>query len=166
MMIDNLCIRIDLNIPLTVEHHPKINTLKKICQHYAPLAAKIYLCSHLGQPKGFDKSLSFSAIVQLLREKHALHISLKKDFKKEKKPGIYLCENLRFDIREQNNCPTLANDLLSMSDMVFFEALACSHRSHASVERLMQSPKSQLGHFAKNELNVWRQIKNSNECLF
>lgn len=159
-------IRVDLNIPINSIEHPKISTLKKIITFYKKIFDTVILCSHLGQPAGYDIKLSFAALLENLILKTGEKISLLKELKRPQKSGVYLLENIRFDKREYTNCPSLSLELAQMADLCFFEALACSHRPHASIYQLARHEKTQLGHFAKIEIKHWQKIRDVNKSLY
>ena len=75
---------------------------------------------------------------------------------------LILLENLRFFKGEQANCPDLANQWASYTDIYINEAFAVSHRPHASVEALpLRVSRRAFGYLMQQEIQALSQIQKS-----
>ena len=61
------------------------------------------------------------------------HKEIKRQIKDKK---IVIFENLRFDPREEASDPEFAKELSEFGDYYVNDAFSCSHRSHASIEKI------------------------------
>ena len=118
-------VRVDFNVPLEegrVADDTRIRaalpTIELLLERGA---AEVVLMSHLGRPKGEDPSLSMEPVRARLRE-------LLPDER------LRLLENTRFDPRETENDPALAQELAAHGELYVNDAFGSAHRAHASTE--------------------------------
>lgn len=113
--------------------------LKKILptiQYLLAKKAQTILAGHLGRPHGKpDPKLSLKPVADWLEQQ-----GLSVDFLSQVSQGeslqaspITLLENLRFDIREEENDLGFAKELASLADIYVNEAFAVSYEEHASI---------------------------------
>jgi phosphoglycerate kinase len=133
-------IREDLNVPI---EKGRITSLKRI-EAILPTVrmalrqkAKIILMSHLGRPLAgeVDPLLSLAPIADCLSHllQEPVYFSKnKEDLKKIHCGQICLLENVRFQVGEKENDPTLAKELASLCDIFVMDAFATAHRKEAS----------------------------------
>jgi len=103
--------------------------------------------SHLGRPKGVDKSLSMGNIAKEVEHVLGSEILLSKDVvgpdakskSKNLNPGeILLIENLRFHKEETEGDVVFAEELSKLADCYINDAFGTAHRAHASTTIIAQ----------------------------
>lgn len=121
--------------------------LKKILptiQYLLAKKAQIILAGHLGRPHGkVDPKLSLKPVA---------------DWLKQQGFAINLLENLRFDIREEENDPQFAKEMASLADIYVNEAFAASYEEHASIVGIPQLLPSFAGLQFEKEVNTLSQV--------
>ena len=143
-------IRVDFNVPLNngdVTDNSRIvaasPTIKKIISD----GGSCILMSHLGRPKGVDKSLSMGNIAKEVEHVLGSEILLSKDVvgpdakskSKNLNPGeILLIENLRFHKEETEGDVVFAEELSKLADCYINDAFGTAHRAHASTTIIAQ----------------------------
>jgi len=143
-------IRVDFNVPLNngeVTDNSRIvaasPTIKKIISD----GGSCILMSHLGRPKGVDKSLSMGNIAKEVEHVLGSEILLSKDVvgpdakskSKNLNPGeILLIENLRFHKEETEGDMVFAEELSKLADCYINDAFGTAHRAHASTTIIAQ----------------------------
>tara|TARA_B100000989_G_scaffold278017_1_gene239414 strand:- start:260 stop:1438 length:1179 start_codon:yes stop_codon:yes gene_type:complete len=142
-------LRLDLNVPInngkitdTTRIEKIIPTLNFLIQQ----KSKIIILSHVGRPKGeFVKSLSLEPICRILESKLGLNVKLitkninlikNKNFFNKFHENILILENIRFYPEEEQNDDKFAKHLASLGDVYVNDAFSCSHRAHASVDKI------------------------------
>ena len=109
---------------------------------------------HLGSPHGqFDDALSTRHLKSFFDEKLGTH-------------GYILLENLRFDIREENNDEHFARELADKADVYVNENFSTSHRKHASIVQLPKFLPSFAGFRLESEIQNLMKILETPERPF
>ena len=159
--LKKVLLRLDLNVPLDNGKVIDDNRIHKIIDTIIFLLqnnAKIVIISHVGRPKGMiDQKLSLKPIAERLDyilknspDSELLYgseqnIRLINDDLKEvtkenlfinKNEKIVMLENIRFYEGEEKNDSEFAKKLSSLGDIYVNDAFSCSHRSHASIEKI------------------------------
>ena len=144
-----ILLRLDLNVPL--ENRKIIDTTRidKILPTLSFLIqqeAKIIVLSHIGRPKGkIIEDLSLEPILEVLQKKLSANVRLikkniyeikDKNFFNQFKERLLVLENIRFYTEEEKNDLKFAKHLASFGDMYVNDAFSCSHRSHASIQKI------------------------------
>ena len=144
-----ILLRLDLNVPL--ENRKIIDTTRidKILPTLSFLIqqeAKIIVLSHIGRPKGkIIEDLSLEPIIEVLQKKLSTNVRLikkniyeikDKNFFNQFKERLLVLENIRFYTEEEKNDLKFAKHLASFGDMYVNDAFSCSHRSHASIQKI------------------------------
>ncbi len=118
-------VRADLNVPLEdgqvaddTRIRAAVPTLELLLDRGA---ADVAVCSHLGRPKGHDRSLAIAPVAARLAE-------LVPDER------LRVLENTRFDPGETANDPDTARRLADGMDLYVDDAFGSAHRAHASTE--------------------------------
>lgn len=127
--------------------------------------AKLVICSHIGRPWGAaDESKSLKHLVaplgrmikQDVRFSPACVGETREQLQSALRPGnVLLLENVRYNIGENNNDPSFAEELAKGIDVYVNDAFGNSHRSHASmvgVPRLV--PDKAMGFLLEDELRI------------
>jgi 3-phosphoglycerate kinase len=159
-------IRNDFNVSLNQSH--KIANDQRIRQAIPTISYllknqnKLILTSHLGEPKGYDSSLSLRVIQEDLERflpDYTIILfptiqTLKEALPKQTVREIFLLENLRFLPGEQKNDAHLAQSLASLADIYVNDAFSVSHREAASIVTLPHLLPSFGGFLLKQEIHA------------
>ena len=164
-------LRLDLNVPLkdgAIIDETRIDKILPIIDFLIKKKSKIIIISHVGRPKGkINKIFSLYPICQNLKKKLKLKIRLIKDdiFKLKKEnlfkntdDQIVFLENIRFYKEEENNDISFARHLAGLGDLYVNDAFSCSHRAHASVDKITGFIPSFAGLQMETEINALKKI--------
>jgi phosphoglycerate kinase len=125
--------------------------------------AKVIIVSHLGRPKGRERTLSLLPAARLLEE----HLRRPVRFVAEplddgdavdrrlatlQDGEIAMLENIRFTKGDERNDPFLARRLASFADVFVFDAFAVAHRAHASTVGVAELLPSYAGELVAREV--------------
>ncbi|MFH0887408.1 MAG: phosphoglycerate kinase, partial [bacterium] len=140
-------VRVDFNVTLDVNTgaisndsriRASVPTINYLIEH----KAKVILCSHLGQPKTYQKELSLTPIAKRLSEIIQKPVTFVDDCIGPsaataaaglKEGDVLLLENLRFHPEEEKNDAAFAKALAGLADIYVNDAFSTSHRAHASI---------------------------------
>ena len=166
-------IRVDLNVPLdknsSVTDTTRIEACKETVNTVIKLGGSCVLISHLGRPKGKEKTLSLKNIIETVSTVMDRPVLFHEDCigrDAEKatlllKPGqIILMENLRFYDEETEGSMTFAENLSKLGDVYINDAFGTSHREHASTALIAKFFKGKkfAGKLLQKELEVINEI--------
>ena len=164
-------LRLDLNVPLKdgiITDETRIDKILPIIDFLIKKKSKIIIISHVGRPKGkINKIFSLYPICQNLEKKLKLKIRLIKDdiFKLKKEnlfkntdDQIVFLENIRFYKEEENNDISFARHLAGLGDLYVNDAFSCSHRAHASIDKITGFIPSFAGLQMETEINALKKI--------
>ena len=164
-------LRLDLNVPLKdgiITDETRIDKILPIINFLIKKKSKIIIISHVGRPKGkINKIFSLYPICQNLEKKLKLKIRLiKDDIFKLKKENLFkntddqiaFLENVRFYKEEENNDISFARHLAGLGDLYVNDAFSCSHRAHASVDKITGFIPSFAGLQMETEINALKKI--------
>ena len=164
-------LRLDLNVPLkdgAIIDETRIDKILPIIDFLIKKKSKIIIISHVGRPKGkINKIFSLYPICQNLKKKLKLKIRLIKDdiFKLKKEnlfkntdDQIIFLENIRFYKEEENNDISFARHLAGLGDLYVNDAFSCSHRAHASIDKITGFIPSFAGLQMETEINALKKI--------
>ena len=175
-------LRLDLNVPLkdgAIIDETRIDKILPIIDFLIKKKSKIIIISHVGRPKGkINKIFSLYPICQNLEKKLKLKIRLMKDdiFKLKKEnlfkntdDQIAFLENVRFYKEEENNDISFARHLAGLGDLYVNDAFSCSHRAHASIDKITGFIPSFAGLQMETEINaltkITSEIKKPITCI-
>ena len=171
-----IILRVDLNVPMKdgkITDKSRINKVIPIIKEFTNKKAKVILISHLGRPKGkIDEKLSLKPITPILENllnskvyfsKESYGQSVIEKSKKIKSGEVLLLENIRFNKEEEENEEVFAKELSKIGDIYVNEAFSCSHRSHASVNKITKHIDSYAGKLLSEEVNVINILINKAE---
>lgn len=133
-------IREDLNVPIfdgMITSDRRIVSALPTLEKALSEGAAVIVISHLGRPQEgrFEARFSLEPVYEYLASalKYPVHFS--KDYLNgvDVKPGeLVLCENVRFNVGEKQNDPTLSKKLAALADIFVMDAFGTAHRAHAS----------------------------------
>lgn len=140
-------VRGDIDVPLNPLDDTRLKDIFPTIEFLLKQNCTVYLAGHLGRPGGKeDLSLSSKPVAEwFAKGKSVSGVCLKNKicgFLVTEK--LIVLENLRFDIREQQNDQEYAKELASLAEVYVNEAFATSFEEHASIVGV---PKL-LPHFA------------------
>ncbi len=159
-------LRLDLNVPIKngkILDDFKLKASLETINYLLNKKAKIIILSHLGRPEKFDKEYSLAPIVKRLKELIGENIELAVSIAEAKKykwkiGNLLMLENLRFFPEEKKNSISFSKKLASLADLYVNDALAVSHRNHASVDKIKNYLPSFAGILLENELNNFSEV--------
>ena len=164
-------LRLDLNVPLkdgAIIDETRIDKILPIIDFLIKKKSKIIIISHVGRPKGkINKIFSLYPICQNLEKKLKLKVRLINDdiFKLKKEnlfenidDQIVFLENVRFYKEEENNDVSFAKHLAGLGDLYVNEAFSCSHRAHASIDKITAFIPSFAGLQLETEINALKKV--------
>ncbi len=164
-------LRLDLNVPIKngiITDDTRINKILPIIEFLIKKETKIIIVSHVGRPKGSIKNdLSLKPICENLEKKINQKIrlissnvfKLKKDsLFEDTNDKIVFLENIRFYNEEEKNDSSFAKHLAGLADLYVNDAFSCSHRSHASVNKITEFLPSFAGLQLETEINALKKI--------
>lgn len=136
-------LRCDLNVPLAkgeIIDDRKIRESVATIKLLLSLGCRVVVITHLGEPKGIEKSLSTKILVKslstLLKRKVGFLSIVGLNRESMNLFDVMLLENIRFDSREVAGDAGFAREMASCGDVYVNDAFAVSHRAHASVSVL------------------------------
>ena len=126
-------VRVDLDVGNSKDDNYRLEAIIPTLKFLYDLNCEIILCGHRGRPKGkTSESLGLESIGKRLKEILVLRWG-EEDVKRLK---LYMMENLRFSVGEENNDDHYAKHLAEKGNFFVNEAFAVSHRKHASIVSL------------------------------
>jgi len=164
-------LRLDLNVPINngkITDTTRIDKILPTLNFLVKKRSKIIILSHVGRPKGkFVKSLSLEPICRNLENKLSLSVKLikeninsikNKNFFNAFHEDILILENIRFYAEEEQNDNKFAKHLASLGDIYVNDAFSCSHRAHASIDKISHFLPSFSGLQLDLEFNALNKI--------
>ena len=164
-------LRLDLNVPLLGDKITDTTRIDKIIPTLNFLIsqnAKIIIISHVGRPKGkVVNKLSLRPICEDLEKKLNQNIKLitqnvkeiiSKDLFKNDNERIVMLENIRFYSEEEKNNQEFAKQLANLGDIYVNDAFSCSHRAHASIDKITNLLPCYSGLQLDSEINALKKI--------
>ncbi len=164
-------LRLDLNVPIKngiISDQTRIDKILPIIKFLIKKDSKILVISHVGRPKGkVKKELSLKPICKYLEKKINQKIKLisnnilelkKEDLFKSSEDQIIFLENIRFYEEEEKNDLDFSKHLASFADLFVNDAFSCSHRAHASIDKITQFLPSYAGIQLNLEVNALNKI--------
>jgi phosphoglycerate kinase len=136
-------VRSDLNVPLEdgrVADDTRIRaalpTLELLLER---AASQVFVCSHLGRPKGPDPAFSMTPVEREVRR----HLDDER---------LVVLENTRFHSGETKNDPDFSRELADERDLFVNDAFGSAHRAHASTVGVAQLLPAYAGLLLEREL--------------
>ncbi len=129
--------------------------------------AKIILMSHLGRPKGRTPKLTLDKVAHHLSKLIGHEVRKVDDcigteaelvVATLSNRDILMLENIRFHEEEEKNDVEFARQLARLADVYVNDALAVSHRGHASVSAITHALPSYAGPLLEQEVHYFEQL--------
>ena len=166
-----ILLRLDLNVPLknrVITDETRINKILPIIDFLIKKNSKIIVLSHVGRPQGIiDNNLSLKPICENLEKKINQKVRLigdnifklkKENLFKDPNDKIVFLENIRFYREEEENDNSFAKHLAGLGDLYVNDAFSCSHRFHASINKITKFLPSFAGLQLETEINALKKV--------
>ncbi|RUO30183.1 phosphoglycerate kinase [Aliidiomarina sanyensis] len=139
-------IREDLNVPVQagkVTSDARLRAALPTLQSALEQGAKVMVMSHLGRPEEgqYDEAYSMAPVVKYLAEALSFPVRLESNYLDgvEVAGGeLVVFENVRFNVGEKKNDPSLAKKLAALCDIFVMDAFGTAHRAQASTYGVAQ----------------------------
>lgn len=167
-------VRLDLNLPLQNGHIIDFTRLQRSLPTIRELIAgkaKVIIISHLGRPKGQDKSLSLAPIAKALQEVLAptpvffcdsyQGSEVLKAIAKLREGEVLLLENIRFSPDEEKNSPRFSREIAGWGEVYVNDAFSTAHRAHASTEGIAHLLPKYAGRLMEEEITALQKALES-----
>ncbi len=164
-------LRLDLNVPLNgnkISDTTRIDKILPTLRFLIKNNSNIIIISHIGRPKGkIDKNLSMLPVCEYLSEKLNEEVELiekrifdidKNEMFKNSKNKILFLENIRFYEQEEKNNEEFAKLLSDLGDIYINDAFSCSHRAHASIDKITKFLPSYCGIQMDIEVSALKKV--------
>ncbi len=178
-----ILLRLDLNVPLEnykILDETRIHKIIDTIRFLLKSETRIIIISHVGRPNGkINEKLSLKPVAEKLEyilktypdsefvygPEQNLRL-IKKNLNEINKENIFLSdfekivmlENIRFYKGEEENDDGFAKKLSSLGDIYVNDAFSCSHRSHASIDKITKYIPSFAGFQLIEEINALKKI--------
>ena len=162
-----LVVRADLNVPMRDGRISDATRITRFAEGMKPLLAKgarLVILSHFGRPKGqVVPEYSLSNIVNELADALDCPLAfgmscvgpdIEAAAKNLTDGTAMLCENLRFDPREEMNDSGFASELAKLGDIYVNDAFSTAHRAHASTAAIVGFLPATAGPLMNTEINA------------
>ena len=164
-------LRLDLNVPLKdskITDTTRIDKILPTLKYLIEKKSQIIIISHIGRPNGrIDSKLSMLPVCEYLSAKLKIEVKLinKKIFDinpslftDNNSNKIFFLENIRFYEQEERNDEEFARKLSSFGEIFVNDAFSCSHRKHASVDKITKFLPSYCGIQMNAEVNALKKV--------
>lgn len=166
-----ILLRVDFNVSLkddgSIKNDERIRKALPTIQSLLDNGNKLYLVTHLGQPKEFDATLTTQRLADRLQElinRSVMFVPFDKTFDNDfylqapTNTNIFMLDNIRFHAGEKKNDPAFTKQLASLAEIYVDDAFGVCHRPDASVVGV----PSILPHFGglllKQEVETIRRV--------
>ena len=166
-----ILLRLDLNVPLKdskITDTTRIDKILPTLKYLIEKKSQIIIISHIGRPNGrIDSKLSMLPVCEYLSAKLKIEVKLinKKIFDinpslftENYSNKIFFLENIRFYEQEERNDEEFARKLSSFGEIFVNDAFSCSHRKHASVDKITKFLPSYCGIQMNAEVNALKKV--------
>jgi phosphoglycerate kinase len=166
-----ILVRLDLNVPLKnnqITDTTRIDKILPTLNFLIQKKSKIIIISHIGRPKGkINSALSMAPVCEYLSKKLSKKVELLNQNLFEIKPEeifdkvgdkIVFFENIRFYEQEEKNDEEFAKMLSKFGEIFVNDAFSCSHRAHASVDKIAKYLPSYCGLQMSTEIDALKKV--------
>ena len=172
-------VRCDFNVPMkdgVITSDKRIVEALPTIKYLLAKGARVILCSHMGKPKGqVVAKYSLAPVAARLSELLGINVALAADTTGEdakakasalKDGEAMLLENVRFDIREEKNDPTMAKELADLAEIYVNDAFGTAHRAHASTAGVADYLPAVCGYLIGKEIGIMGKALSNPERPF
>lgn len=156
-------IRQDLNVPVKngqVTSDIRIQASVPTVEQALAAGAAVILMSHLGRPKAgiFDEASSLKPVAERMASLLGKPVRLEREWLDgiAIQPGeVVLCENVRFNVGEDENSDELGQKMAKLCDVFVMDAFGTAHRAQASTHSVAKfAPVVCAGPLLASELDA------------
>ncbi|WP_194757083.1 phosphoglycerate kinase [Aliidiomarina indica] len=156
-------IREDLNVPIKngkVASDARLRAALPTLQKALEQGAKVMVMSHLGRPEEgeYTPEYSMAPVVKYLAHELKFPVRLESNYLDGVDVAggeLVVFENVRFNVGEKKNDPTLAKKLAALCDIFVMDAFGTAHRAQASTYGVAQyAPIACAGPLLSEELSA------------
>lgn len=155
-----ILLRTDLNVPVKngkILDFTRIEKVIPTINYILSKKARIIISSHFGRPKnGYEEKYSLKFLrpeLENILGQNVLFSDIDNILKTHNLPNrVILLENIRFYPGETANDEDFARRLASIADIYINDAFACSHRGHASIDKITKFLPCAAGFLMQEEL--------------
>jgi len=161
-------VRCEFNVPMdeggNITDDSRIRATLPTLRYLLDQGASLVLCSHMGRPKGkVVLALSMRPVARRLAELLEQEVIFVNDIVGEEaqaacaalEPGqVVMLQNLRFDVREEQNDAAFAGHLAALADVFVDDAFGTAHRAHASNHGVTQFLPGVCGLLIEEEIRL------------
>ena len=171
-----LLLRLDLNVPIVdnkITDTTRIDKILPTLEFLINQNTRIIIISHVGRPKGkIVNELSLKPICEELSKKLNQNVKLfsknikeidSKELFNNSDERVIMLENIRFYPEEEENNEKFAKHLSTLADIYVNDAFSCSHRAHASIDKITNFLPSFSGLQLDLEVNALKKITSEIE---
>ncbi|REK49504.1 MAG: phosphoglycerate kinase [Proteobacteria bacterium] len=164
-------VRLDLNVPLKnkeITDTTRIDKILPTLNFLIQQKSKIIIISHIGRPKSkINSAMSMAPVCEYLSKKVNKKVDLLNQNLFEIKPEeifdksddkIVFFENIRFYEQEEKNDEEFAKMLSKFGEIFVNDAFSCSHRAHASVDKIAKYLPSYCGLQMSTEIEALKKV--------
>ncbi|MEA2113231.1 MAG: phosphoglycerate kinase [Patescibacteria group bacterium] len=172
-------VRVDFNVPVGDDGQVdetedwRLEAVLPTIRYLLGQKAKIILLTHLGRPGGkVVENLRLNPVAKRLEEllgrsvvkfDDCLGKEVEERVESMRGGEIFLLENLRFHIGEENNRLDFAQQLAKLGEFYINEAFGVAHRAHASIVGLPQYLPDYAGLLLEKEIKILSGALNSSK---
>ena len=177
---ERIVLRVDFNVPFNKDEIMDVNRIAQAIPTITSIMKQgpkyLIITSHLGRPKGDDKSKSLERIIEILELYLDINVTFLPDGISEKtldvlESGIYLLENLRFHDEEINYSDIEIKDdnkiveiYRQLGSVYISDAFGCVHREHLSMVDMKYADKTYgYGHLIHKEVSILNKLLTTTE---
>ncbi len=164
-----ILMRVDFNVSLNPDHSiandERIRQTIPTIKHLLQGDNTIIIMSHLGQPKGYDESVSLANVAHRLEELIKEHVAFVPFATGLTIPPtsarIIVLDNIRFHKGEKGNDPAFAASLAALADVYVNDAFGVCHRPDTSVVGLSPLLPHYAGLLLKKEISMIAKVMDT-----
>ncbi len=164
-------VRADYNVPMdgeAIQDDARIRASLPTLSDLLGRGARVVVMTHLGRPDGVVvESLRLDPIARRLQELLGRPVrklddcvgpAIVKAIRAGKPGDVFVVENLRFHVEEEENDPVFSAALAELGDVYVDDAFGTLHRAHASTVGIAERRPAYAGLLVQKEIDVLSRV--------